>query len=189
MREKFLKEHKRGLYEELMLDGKMEEHLGEIEQTAQKRMKQIITSLAEKNQITEEMKRESNELGTSNELNTKSSRGNDNNRVDLQLNLFTDSYIPPIKNLPSVEEQINNIQAQAEVENTSAFEFTQKVIDDVLLEGSHFADGKFRIYRLFQESYSTEDNITFLKKEYGEGGGGVRNYENLDEWHNAKGLD
>jgi uncharacterized protein YktA (UPF0223 family) len=58
MREKFLKEHKRGLYEELMLDGKMEEHLGEIEQTAQKRMKQIITSLAEKNQITEEMKRE-----------------------------------------------------------------------------------------------------------------------------------
>ena len=133
-------------------------------------------------------KRKSNELGTSNELNTKSSRGNDNNRVDLQLNLFTDSYVPPIKNLPSVEEQINNIQAQAEVENTSAFEFTQKVIDDVLLEGSHFADGKFRIYRLFQESYSTEDNITFLKKEYGEGGGGVRNYENLDEWHNAKGI-
>ena len=127
-------------------------------------------------------------MGTSNELNTKSSRGNDNNRVDLQLNLFTDSYIPPIKNLPSVEEQINNIQAQAEVENTSAFEFTQKVIDDVLLEGSHFADGKFRIYRLFQESYSTEDNITFLKKEYVEGGGGVRNYENLDEWHNAKGI-
>ncbi len=130
----------------------------------------------------------SNGLDTSNELNTKSSRGNDNNRVDLQLNLFTDSYIPPIKNLPSVEEQKNNIQAQAEVENTSAFEFTQKVIDDVLLEGSHFADGKFRIYRLFQESYSTEDNITFLKKEYGEGGGGVRNYENLDEWHNAKGI-
>ena len=130
----------------------------------------------------------SNGLGTSNELNTKPSRRNDNNRVDLQLNLFTDSYIPPIKNLPSVEEQINNIQAQAEVENTSAFEFTQKVIDDVLLEGSHFADGKFRIYRLFQESYSTENNIIFLKKEYGEGGGGVRNYENLDEWHNAKGI-
>lgn len=53
-----LKEYKRGLYEELMIDGKMEEHLGEIEQTAQKRMKQIITSLAEKNQITEKMKRE-----------------------------------------------------------------------------------------------------------------------------------
>lgn len=133
-------------------------------------------------------KRESNELGTSNELNKEPSRRNDNVRANLQLNLFEDTYVPPIKELPSVDTQINNIQAQAEVENTSAFEFTQKVIDDVLLEGSHFADGKFRIYRLFQESYSTEDNITFLKKEYGEGGGGVRNYENLDEWHNAKGI-
>lgn len=133
-------------------------------------------------------KRESNELGTSNELNKEPSRRNDNVRANLQLNLFEDTYVPPIKELPSVDTQINSIQAQAEVENTSAFEFTQKVIDDVLLEGSHFADGKFRIYRLFQESYSTEDNITFLKKEYGEGGGGVRNYENLDEWHNAKGI-
>lgn len=133
-------------------------------------------------------KRESNELGTSNELNKEPSRRNDNVRANLQLNLFEDTYVPPIKELPSVDTQINSIQAQEEVENTSAFEFTQKVIDDVLLEGSHFADGKFRIYRLFQESYSTEDNITFLKKEYGEGGGGVRNYENLDEWHNAKGI-
>lgn len=133
-------------------------------------------------------KRESNELGTINELNKEPSRRNDNVRANLQLNLFEDTYVPPIKELPSVDTQINSIQAQAEVENTSAFEFTQKVIDDVLLEGSHFADGKFRIYRLFQESYSTEDNITFLKKEYGEGGGGVRNYENLDEWHNAKGI-
>ena len=136
----------------------------------------------------ENEKRESNELGTSNELNKEPSRRNDNVRTNLQLNLFEDTYVPPIKELPSVDTQINNIQAQAEVENTPAFEFTQKVIDDVLLEGSHFADGKFRIYRLFQESYSTEDNITFLKKEYGEGGGGVRNYENLDEWHNAKGI-
>ena len=56
MREKFLKEHKKGLYEELMLDGKMEEHLGEIEEMAQKRLKQIIKSLAEKNQVNEELK-------------------------------------------------------------------------------------------------------------------------------------
>lgn len=128
------------------------------------------------------------EVGSRNELNKEPGRRNGNNGTNLQLNLFTDSYIPPIQDLPSVEKQINNIQAQAEVENTSAFQFTQKVIDDVLLEGSHFVNGKFRIYRLFQESYSTGDNITFLKKEYGEGGGGVRNYENLDEWHNAKGI-
>lgn len=128
------------------------------------------------------------EMGSRNEFNKEPGRRNSNDGTNLQLNLFTDTYIPPIKSLPSVEEQKNNIQAQAEVENTSAFEFTQKVIDDVLLEGSHVVNGKFRIYRLFQESYSTEDNIAFLKKEYGDGGGGVRNYENLDEWHNAKGI-
>ena len=130
----------------------------------------------------------SNEMGSRNELNQEPGRRNGNDGTNLQLNLFTDTYIPPIKSLPSVETQINNIQAQAEVENTSAFSFTQEVIDNVLLEGSHVVNGKFRIYRLFQESYSTEDNIAFIKKEYGEGGGGVSGYENLHEWHNAKGI-
>ena len=130
----------------------------------------------------------SNEMGSRNELNQEPVRRNGNDGTNLQLNLFNDTYIPPIKSLPSVETQINNIQAQAEVENTSAFSFTQEVIDNVLFEGSHVVNGKFRIYRLFQESYSTEDNIAFIKKEYGEGGGGVSVYENLHEWHNAKGI-
>ena len=56
MREKYLKEYKKGLYEELMLDCKMEEHLGEIEMTAQKMLKEIIKSLAEKNKIDENLK-------------------------------------------------------------------------------------------------------------------------------------
>ena len=56
MRLAFLKEHKKGLYTELMMDGKMEEHLGEIEQTSQMRVKQIIKQLAEKFKVNEEMK-------------------------------------------------------------------------------------------------------------------------------------
>ena len=44
----------------------------------------------------ENEKRESNGVGTSNELNKKPSRGNDNSRVNLQLNLFEDTYVPPI---------------------------------------------------------------------------------------------
>ncbi len=127
-----------------------------------------------------------NGMGTRNELNKKSGRGNNSEGIDLQLNLFTDSYIPPIKNLPSVEEQKSTIQA--EVENTPAFSFNQNIIDAVLLEGSHFSNGKFRINRLFNESYSTEENIAFLKKEYGEGGGHVSNYDNLFEQHNARGI-
>lgn len=127
-----------------------------------------------------------NGMGTRNEFNKKSGRGNNSEGIDLQLNLFTDTYIPPIKNLPSVEEQKSTIRA--EVENTPAFSFNQNVIDDVLLEGSHFSNGKFRINRLFKESYSTEENIAFLKKEYGEGGGHVSNYDNLFEQHNARGI-
>ena len=52
----------------------------------------------------------SNALGTGNERNKKSSRRNSDTGIDLQLNLFTDSYIPPIKDLPSVDEQRNTIQ-------------------------------------------------------------------------------
>ena len=115
-------------------------------------------------------KRESNELGTSNELNQESSRRNDNGRTNLQLNLFEDTYVPPIKELPSVETQINNIQTQAEVENTPAFSFTQEMIDKTLINGSNFSHGKFRIYEQFKRSLSSNENIIFLKREYGIGG-------------------
>lgn len=115
-------------------------------------------------------KRESNELGTSNELNKEPSRRNDNVRANLQLNLFEDTYVPPIKELPSVDTQINNIQAQAEVENTPAFSFTQEMIDKTLINGSNFSHGKFRIYEQFKRSLSSNENIIFLKREYGIGG-------------------
>ena len=115
-------------------------------------------------------KRESNELGTSNELNQESSRRNDNGRTNLQLNLFEDTYVPPIKELPSVETQINNIRTQAEVENTPAFSFTQEMIDKTLINGSNFSHGKFRIYEQFKRSLSSNENIIFLKREYGIGG-------------------
>ena len=59
-------------------------------------------------------------MGTRDELNKKSSRRNSNEGINLQLDLFANAYIPPIKNLPSVEEQKNIIEKQAEVENTSA---------------------------------------------------------------------
>ena len=56
MRLEFLKEHRKGLYAELMIDGKMEEYLGEVEVTTQKRVKQIIQELSQKFQVNEEMK-------------------------------------------------------------------------------------------------------------------------------------
>lgn len=114
----------------------------------------------------ENEKRESNGVGTSNELNKKPSRGNDNSRVNLQLNLFEDTYVPPIKELPSVEKQIDNIKTQAEVENTPAFSFTQEMIDKTLQDGTGHQNGKFRVFRLYQETLSSKERQDFLKKEF-----------------------
>lgn len=114
----------------------------------------------------ENEKRESNGVGTSNEFNKKPSRGNDNSRVNLQLNLFEDTYVPPIKELPSVEKQIDNIKTQAEVENTPAFSFTQEMIDKTLQSGTGHQNGKFRVYRLYQETLSSKERQDFLKKEF-----------------------
>ena len=108
----------------------------------------------------------SNALGTGNERNKKSSRRNSDTGIDLQLNLFTDSYIPPIKDLPSVDEQKNIIQTQAEVGNTPAFTFTQEMVDIALKNGTGHENGKFRVYRLYQETFSSKERIDFLKSEF-----------------------
>lgn len=134
-------------------------------------------------------KRESNELGTSNEFNKEPSRRNNNDRVNLQLNLFEDVFVPPIKELPSVDTQINNIQTQAEVENTSAFAFTQEMIDKTLIKGSNFSHGKYRIYEQFKRSLSAKENITFLKYEYGIGGSSSAYYgADFGQEHDSKGI-
>ena len=138
------------------------------------------TTISEEKQSKRRNERKrSDEMGWTNEQLQNNSGGNNSSGNNLQLNLFTNNL--------SVEEQINWIN-EAEVENTPAFSFNQNLIDDVLLEGSYFTNGKFRIYRLFKESYSTDDNIAFLKKEYGEGGGSVYKHDNLFEWHSAKGI-
>ena len=134
-------------------------------------------------------KRESNELGTSNEFNKEPSRRNNNDRVNLQLNLFEDVFVPPIKELPSVDTQINNIQTQAEVENTPAFAFTQEMIDKTLIKGSNFSHGKYRIYEQFKRSLSAKENITFLKYEYGIGGSSSAYYgADFGQEHDSKGI-
>ena len=132
---------------------------------------------------------ESNEMGSRDEFIQKPSRGNSNNRTDLQLNLFTDSFIPPIKNLPRVEEQIYNIQEQVEVEKSSAFSFTQDMIDKTLISGSNFSHGKYRIYEHFKRIFSASENIIFLKNEYGIGGSSsAYNGADFGQEHNSKGI-
>ena len=93
-------------------------------------------------------------------------------------------------NLPTVDEQIEMI-AEAEDEKSSAFAVSQEDIDAVLVKGSSYADGKYRIYHQFQKQEDKKSNIEFLKKEYGVSGGtpvtfsdGTKGYA----WHDSKGI-
>ena len=56
LRETYLKEHRSGKYMTMLLTGKLQSHLQEIDQTAQQRVDLIVERLAEKNQVNEEMK-------------------------------------------------------------------------------------------------------------------------------------
>lgn len=92
------------------------------------------------------------------------------------------------KPLPSMDGQLNFLDMQAE-EKTSAFSFSQEIIDTVLARGSGVSEGKFRIYEQFEKSLSTKENADFLKDEYGWGGAyPVIVGAGIDEQHDGKGI-
>ena len=131
----------------------------------------------------------SDDMGSRNEFVQEPGRRDSDNRTNLQLNLFNDTYIPPIKKLPTIEEQMTTIEKQVEVENTSAFSFTQEMIDKALISGSNFSNSKFRIYEQFKRSLSSSENVIFLKNEYGIGGSSAA-YSGADfgQEHDSKGI-
>lgn len=56
MRLKYLKEHKKADYTIMLMDGTLNTHLKEIQETADNRVQQIITELKTKSNLTENMK-------------------------------------------------------------------------------------------------------------------------------------
>ena len=95
-----------------------------------------------------------------------------------------------IKPLPSMDGQMTFIlDGQAEEKKTSAFTFSQEIIDAVLANGSGFSEGKMRIYEQFEKSLSAKENADFLKNEYGWGGTYPVIIEaGIDESHDGKGI-
>lgn len=95
-----------------------------------------------------------------------------------------------IKPLPSMDGQMTFIlDGRAEEKKTSAFVFSQEIIDAVLANGSGFSEGKMRIYEQFEKSLSAKENADFLKKEYGWGGSyPVIIGAGIDESHDGKGI-
>lgn len=56
MREQYLREHRSVLYSTMLLGGRLEDHLHEIDAAAQKRMDQMMRQMTETAGITEELK-------------------------------------------------------------------------------------------------------------------------------------
>lgn len=93
-----------------------------------------------------------------------------------------------MKPLPSMDGQLNFLDMQAE-EKTSAFSFSQEIIDTILTRGSGISEGKFRIYEQFEKSLSAKENTDFLKNEYGWGSAyPVIVGTGIDEQHDGKGI-
>lgn len=115
-------------------------------------------------------------VGADDERHPTLGGGSDSERPDLRVTL------------PTVEQQ-QEIIAEAEEEKSSAFSISQEDIDAILTRGSGIHQGKFRIYEQFLKQGSSENNIAFLKNEYGIGGAyPAVSGRNLDESHDAKGI-
>ena len=56
LRKSYLKEHKRGWYSSLLLTGKLDEHLAEIDHTCTERVELIMNQLAQREGVTESLK-------------------------------------------------------------------------------------------------------------------------------------
>ena len=96
----------------------------------------------------------SDEVGRTNEQLQNDSGGDSGKRDNLHLK--------------NEENQIQTLQVEAE--DAPTFSFSQEMIDSVLQDGSNFQEGKMRIYNQFMQSFSSKENIEFLKQEYGIGG-------------------
>ena len=93
-----------------------------------------------------------------------------------------------IKPLPSLNGQLT-LMFEAEDKKSSAFTFSQEIIDAVLTRGSGISEGKMRIYEQFEKSLSAKENADFLKEEYGWGGAyPVIVGAGIDEQHDGKGI-
>ena len=113
---------------------------------------------ADRERDREDESRESDALDSADEQHQEPSRGSGDNGDNPQLSLF-----------PSADEQIEQIE-QAEAEKSSAFSVSQADLDNELIRGTGFKNGKYRVYQFYQTLHTQQDALAFLKKEYGIGG-------------------
>ena len=119
-----------------------------------------------------------NGVGAADEQHQEPSRGSGDSGDNPQLSLF-----------PSADEQIEQIE-QAEAEKSSAFSVSQADLDNELVRGTGFKNGKYRVYQFYQTIHTQQDALAFLKKEYGIGGHSHTYLDGSSGFvdHDAKGI-
>ena len=56
MRKRYLKEHRRVLYTNLLVTGKLDQHLAEVDQACEERMELLVSQMARQEGVTEALK-------------------------------------------------------------------------------------------------------------------------------------
>ena len=103
--------------------------------------------------------------------------------------ILLDQWLAPNEVLlPTEAEQIARIDQSAK-EKDDAFVLPQAAIDYVVCRGSNIESSKYRIYDHFQKKLTPQENIDFLKNEYGWGGSsnGIPG-TGYSEMHDSKGI-
>ena len=70
-------------------------------------------------------------------------------------------------------------------------EINESEIEDSLLQGSRVEDGKYRIFKYFNEKHDGKDYAKFMRNEYGEGGWNYALKESPHSiiFHDSKGIE
>jgi N12 class adenine-specific DNA methylase len=112
-----------------------------------------------------------------------------NRRDDLQGNRSYLEFSGQLTLFATEEQQIKIIEETVALEST-VFSISQADIDDELIRGSGFQDGKKRIVEFFSNDPTKKEAIEFLKNEYGTGGHSGSHEEGKISYssHDAKGI-
>ena len=114
--------------------------------------------------------RKSDALGSEDEQHRPLSRGDRDDRTDLQLNMEQpEGTYQQLSLFPSFEEQVGTIAAaEASIQYTmpAAFSLPQEQIDSILRSGGGRDNSRKRIYAKYQQGKTPEEMAEFLKNEY-----------------------
>ncbi|MGN0545960.1 MAG: SNF2-related protein [Acutalibacteraceae bacterium] len=129
-------------------------------------------------------------MGRTNEQPESSSRGDNSERVDLQLNLFNSSQSGEQLSLfPSEEEQIQIIsEAESAFSTLFASSFSQSETDSFLLVGSNSENARMRIATEYMKQKDISELSEFLKTMYHGGYGIVADGKELSAWYAEDGI-